>query len=238
MAQRRTIALNIVLVAMFAACSGKEGPTGPVGQKGDTGPQGSVGPQGATGQTGAQGATGATGTQGQSGATGQAGPQGATGPQGPMGNANVISQTFPASGITWDSVSVAGQTELATVLSVPSLTSTNWQSSAVMVYEDGNYDGSVEWTALPTTEGNSSLGSTFTLDYAVGFGAPVAPLGVGGYVIVRYHLLGSSTTAPAAPGVDIRVVVIPASVVADLMVRHVVLKDYSQIAQALHLTNQ
>lgn len=90
--------------------TGAAGARGATGQQGAVGATGSAGSIGATGATGAVGATGATGTRG---ATGPPGPQGATGavgatgPQGPIGPAGptgksafpfMFTFTFPTSG--------------------------------------------------------------------------------------------------------------------------------------------
>ncbi len=60
----------LILAAMFPACGGDDGATGPVG------PAGAQGPKGDKGETGEKGATGETGEQGPQGETGPAGPAG------------------------------------------------------------------------------------------------------------------------------------------------------------------
>ena len=68
--------LVILLLLVFADCTGPEGSQGvrgPQGGKGDTGAQGIQGPRGVQGYTGP---TGATGSQGAAGAQGETGPKG------------------------------------------------------------------------------------------------------------------------------------------------------------------
>ena len=79
------IAITVILlliVALVAGCSAKEGPVGPAGPPGPAGP---VGPAGAQGPAGATGPQGAAGPAGPAGPVGPAGPAGPPGPAGPAG---------------------------------------------------------------------------------------------------------------------------------------------------------
>ena len=68
------------LVALLAACEGKQGPVGPQGERGEAGPAGPQGEQGEAGPAGPQGERGEEGEQGAEGPQGEPGPEG---PQGP-----------------------------------------------------------------------------------------------------------------------------------------------------------
>ena len=70
------------LVALLAACEGKQGPVGPQGERGEAGPAGPQGEQGEAGPAGPQGERGEEGEQGAEGPQGEPGPEG---PQGPAG---------------------------------------------------------------------------------------------------------------------------------------------------------
>lgn len=75
------------LVAILAACEGKQGPVGPQGERGEAGPAGPQGEQGEAGPAGPQGERGEEGEQGAEGPQGEPGPEGPQGEQGPQGPA-------------------------------------------------------------------------------------------------------------------------------------------------------
>ncbi len=82
------------LVALLAACEGKQGPVGPQGDTGEAGPQGPAGPQGERGEQGQEGPQGETGDQGPQGEQGPQGPPGAAGePGGFLNWADVIEES-------------------------------------------------------------------------------------------------------------------------------------------------
>ncbi len=70
------------LVALLAACEGKQGPAGPQGERGEAG---QPGPQGERGDQGPEGSQGEKGDQGPRGEQGEPGEQGPEGPQGDRG---------------------------------------------------------------------------------------------------------------------------------------------------------
>ena len=76
---------SIILLAI--ACTGVQGPVGPVGSQGEQGAAGATGAQGEQGSAGATGPQGAQGPAGTTGAQGELGPAGATGAQGEQGPA-------------------------------------------------------------------------------------------------------------------------------------------------------
>ena len=78
-----------VILPLFVAFTGCEGPMGPAGPEGPAGPAGtagSTGPQGVAGPTGPEGPTGPAGPAGPTGPQGEPGPQGPQGPPGPGGD--------------------------------------------------------------------------------------------------------------------------------------------------------
>ena len=72
--------LILPLFVAFAGCEGPAGPPGPTGPAGPAGPAGSTGPQGVAGPSGPEGPAG---SEGPAGPQGEPGPQGPTGPPGP-----------------------------------------------------------------------------------------------------------------------------------------------------------
>jgi hypothetical protein len=204
-----------------AGSTGATGPQGPQGATGANGATGATGPAGATGATGATGpagptgATGATGATGPAGATGPQGPTGATGPQGPAGQNGAAGADGSANVssvlLTNRSVILTGFTQF----SVPAITQDVVDKGLVLMY-------------FRITGSNSGF---FAMPYAeAGQTLALSSYGVG-YVSVKSNFTAS--------GLDFRVVIIQGTSLTTFGAAHpdVNLRNYSQVASALHLSN-
>ena len=201
--------------------TGANGATGATGPAGATGATGATGPAGPTGATGATGATGPAGATGATGATGPAGPTGATGPQGPAGQngADGAAGSNGADGnanvssvlLTNRSVILTGFTQF----SVPAITQDVVDKGLVLMF-------------FRITGSNSGF---FAMPYAeAGQTLALSSYGVG-YVSVKSNFTAS--------GLDFRVVIIQGTSLTTFGAAHpnVNLRNYSEVASALHLSN-
>ena len=90
-----------LIVPLFVAFAGCEGPAGPAGATGPAGPAGPAGPTGLQGVAGPAGPEGPMGPEGPTGPQGEPGPQGPVGPPGPGGDDSDPVDESPSVGGRW-----------------------------------------------------------------------------------------------------------------------------------------
>ena len=186
---------------------GPQGKTGKTGRPGNTGAAGPAGPTGATGAQGPQGPTGATGATGGIGPQGPAGPEGPAGPAGPAGQNG---SNVISLVIPNQNVSLTG----FTTFSVSEIDQAVVDSGLVMVYF--KQAGNVGWYALPYSEAGNTL---YVSSYRFG----------------ELDVKANFT----ATGLDFRIVIIKSTTAVSFTNRHpgLNLRNYNQVASALHLVN-
>ncbi|WP_143053918.1 collagen-like protein [Parapedobacter koreensis] len=186
-------------------------------EKGDIGPQGPEGVEGEKGDKGdkgERGETGPRGTTGAQGATGPRGPQGPKGDKGDPGNANVKSRTFTASQITWRNTTLFGTNYVTASLDIPEITAAIVNNGIVMVY--GGFFWGEPWSALPVSYFES--GRTVNFSYGVKTGG----------VTLRMHY--STNTAPTAPGIQFKVVVVEGQAMEAARLQQIPFENYDKVA--------
>jgi hypothetical protein len=205
-------------VAGATGATGANGTAGAVGATGATGATGAAGTAGATGAAGTAGATGAAGTAGATGAAGARGATGATGATGTAGATGAIGATG-ATGATGastnivsyifnnQSVFMVGNTRFL----VPAITQIIVDQGIVLVYFR-NTGATTSWNPLPYSESGNMLN--------------LQAFGVG-YIDLKSNFTSS--------GLDIRVVIIPGTMLTTLMARNpgLNLNNYDQVAKAI-----
>jgi len=162
---------------------------------------------------------GDVGPQGPQGIQGEQGEKGAKGDKGSTGNANVITRTFAASKITWSSTVTFSTNYVVATLSVPEITADIVNNGAVMVY--GGFFWESPWSALPLSF--FELGKTNHYTYGIKTGT----------VTLRVH--NSSNTAPSAPGIPFRVVVIAGKAATAAKNNQIDLNNYQTVKQFFKL---
>ncbi|GAA4806834.1 hypothetical protein GCM10023231_40030 [Olivibacter ginsenosidimutans] len=166
-----------------------------------------------------KGDIGPEGPQGIQGEQGEKGDKGDKGSKGDQGNANVITRTFTANKITWTSSVIFSTNYVVATLSVPEITADIVNNGAVMVY--GGFFWESPWSALPLSFYETGKTNHFT--YGIKAGS----------VTLRVH--NSSNTAPSAPGIAFKVVVIAGKAATAAKNNQVDLNNYQTVKQFFKL---
>jgi len=161
------------------------------------------------------------GPEGPQGTQGEIGEKGDKGSKGDPGNANVHTKIVKSTDLTWESTNLFGTNYVIGSVPMAQITTDIVNNGAVLVY--GGFFWGEPWSALPISYYES--GRTVNFSFGVKQGG----------VTIRLHY--SNNAAPAAPGIQYKIVVIEGKAVTSAKNNGLNLDDYLAVKQFFKLTD-